>query len=140
MTRVNVFRSLARAAIVWLFGLLLLVLLSPQTASAQDPGARPRAKVVVAVLPFRVNSARPLGYLESSLADLLATRLEASGQVEVVESVTVRETMVAYPAEPTETVLRRLAQELGADFVVLGSLTELAGRYSLDVRVTSTLR
>ena len=89
MTRVHVFRSLARVAIVGLFGSLLLGLLSAQAASAQaasaqaasaqDPGARTRAKVVVAVLPFRVNSARPLGYLESSLADLLTSRLEASG-------------------------------------------------------------
>lgn len=93
-------------------------------------------RVVVAVLPFEVYSAEPLDYLEDSLANLLATRLETSDKVEVVEALTVRETLVAYPGERTETVVRRLARELGADYVVLGSLTELAGQYSLDVRVT----
>ena len=93
-------------------------------------------RVVVAVLPFEVHSEKPLDYLEGSLAELLATRLEASGQVDVVEAVTVRETLIAWPGERTEDALRRLARELAADWVVVGSLTELAGHYSLDVRVT----
>jgi outer membrane protein insertion porin family len=94
-------------------------------------------KVVVAVLPFRVHSAQPLGYLERSLADLLTARLEASGRVQVLESLVVGEALLGYAAgELTEVALRRLASELGADFVVAGSLTELADRFSLDVRVT----
>lgn len=125
----------------WLVLLGLAVLLGALVAPLAPAAARaaeeaPAIRVVVAVLPFKVNSARPLGYLETSLADLLASRLEASGRVEVVESVTVRETLVAYPGERTEDAVRRLARELGADYVVVGSLTELAGRYSLDVRVT----
>jgi outer membrane protein insertion porin family len=48
----------------------------------------------------------------------------------------VRQSLVAYAGERTETAVRRLAAELGADFAVVGSLTELAGHYSLDVRVT----
>ncbi|MGH7289320.1 MAG: outer membrane protein assembly factor BamA, partial [Myxococcota bacterium] len=99
------------------------------------PDVKP-VRVVVAVLPFEVHSEKPLDYLEASLADLLATRLEASGQVDVVEAVTVRETLIAWPGERTEDALRRLARELHADWVVVGSLTELAGHYSLDVRVT----
>ena len=115
--------------------LSLLVLVAgflPGAAHAQSRAV----KVVVAVLPFEVYSAEPLDYLEDSLANLLATRLEASEKVDVVEALTVRETLVAYPGERTETVVRRIAKEVGADFVVLGSLTELAGQYSLDVRVT----
>ncbi|HET6304669.1 MAG TPA: outer membrane protein assembly factor BamA, partial [Myxococcota bacterium] len=94
-------------------------------------------KVLVAVLPFRIHSAEPLGYLEKSLAELLSARLEASGRVQVLESVVVREALLGFTAgELTEASLRRLASELGADWVVAGSLTELAGRFSLDVRVT----
>ncbi|MBW2242668.1 MAG: outer membrane protein assembly factor BamA [Deltaproteobacteria bacterium] len=122
---------LQRIMALALLGGLLLTGLAPRSAAAQDA-----VRIVVAVLPFEVHSAEPLDYLENSLADLLATRLEASERVEVVEALTVRETLVAYPGERTEAVVRRLAREVGADFVVLGSLTELAGHYSLDVRVT----
>jgi len=123
-----------------LSALLLLLSLPADRAAAAKPDPRGPVsapiKVVVAVLPFRVHSARPLDYLENSLADLLATRLEASGRVDVLEALTVRESLVAYAGERTEIAVRRLAAELGADFVVVGSLTELAGHYSLDVRVT----
>jgi len=125
----------------WLARLALPVLLAAGAAglgAAAPAAAQPAApvRIVVAVLPFEVHSEKPLAYLESSLADLLSTRLEASGRVDVVEAVTVRETLIAWPGEKTEDVLRRLARELHADWVVVGSLTELAGRYSLDVRVT----
>ena len=124
----DVRRWLAACAAAW----VLTGLAAP--ASAAAPGAP--ARVVVAVLPFEVHSEKPLDYLEASLAELLATRLEASGRVDVVEAVTVRETLIAWPGEKTEDALRRLARELRADWVVVGSLTELAGHYSLDVRVT----
>jgi len=94
-------------------------------------------RVLVAVTPFRIHSAQPLGYLEQSLADLLSSRLEASGRIEVVDAVIVREALVDYAAgELSEVALRDLARKLGADYVVSGSLTELAGHFSLDVRVT----
>lgn len=121
-------RTLRSSAL--LFFVVLVGGLLPTSALAQS------VKVVVAVLPFEVYSAEPLDYLEDSLANLLATRLEASDKVQVVEALTVRETLVAYPGERTETIVRRIAKQVGADFVVLGSLTELAGQYSLDVRVT----
>jgi outer membrane protein insertion porin family len=114
------------------FGLFALAAAWLGAAAA---AAAPPVKVVVAVLPFEVHSEKPLAYLESSLADLLSARLEASGRVDVVEAVTVRETLIAWPGEKTEDTLRRIARELSADWVVVGSLTELAGRYSLDVRV-----
>lgn len=92
--------------------------------------------VVTAVLPFEVHSAKPISYLETSLAELLVTRLESSGRVRVVESEAIREGLVAVAGERSETTVRRIAGDVGADWVVAGSLTELAGRYSLDVKVT----
>jgi len=108
-------------------------------AAAGEPAASaPDAiRVLVAVTPFRIHSAQPLGYLEQSLANLLSSRLEASGRILVVDSVIVREALVDYAAgELSGVALRRLALELGADYVVSGSLTELAGHFSLDVQVT----
>jgi outer membrane protein insertion porin family len=132
-------RLLARAALA-----SLVLAATAQTARAQAEPAPPAAaaparavKVLVAVLPFQVHSTGGVQYLESALVDLLTTRLEASGRIEVVDSVVVRESIVDHAAgELAESELRRIAREVDADYVVAGSLTELAGRYSLDVRVT----
>ncbi len=111
---------------------------TPSAFPAAGPAPRSGPiKVLVAVTPFRIHSAQPLGHLEQTLADLLSSRLEASGKIDVVDAVIVREALVDYAAgELTEIALRRLARELGADYVVSGSLTELAGNFSLDVRTT----
>ncbi|MEE9607718.1 MAG: outer membrane protein assembly factor BamA [Myxococcota bacterium] len=97
---------------------------------AQTPAAGEAP--LVAVLPFRVHSAKPLDYLGESLANLLRARLEASGEVRVLDPGRVG----SAPAPAAEARVREVARELGAAWVVSGSLTELAGRYSLDVRVT----
>jgi outer membrane protein insertion porin family len=112
----------------WTAWLVLLFLPLPLAAQPDAAPAR------VAVLPFQVNSAKPLDYLKS-LSELLLSRLEASGQVEVLEGQAVRDKTVALAGERSDTTMRRVARELGADHVVAGSLTELAGRYSLDVKV-----
>jgi outer membrane protein insertion porin family len=115
------------------FAFVLALAAAATPARAQSPGA---IKVLVAVLPFEVHSARPLAHLETSIADELTRRLEASGKVEVVDTVVVREALIAHVAgERTDEVLRKLAKEVGAEWVVQGSVTELAGSYSLDVRV-----
>lgn len=125
-------RACARHSWMWRTGrpslltcaLLLLALL----AGAQEAPTGPTPRV--AVLPFQVNSARPIDYLGSSLADLLRSRLEASGRLSVLDAVTSQR------AVGLEAGLRALARELAADYLVTGSLTELAGRFSLDVRIT----
>ncbi len=123
----------ARHAYSFLTRLLAAVLaFSVAVLPAFAQSAAP-APVRVMVLPFQVHSARSLAYLEQSLADLLTTRLEASGRVEVVEADAA--TVPFKGALGTEPGLRDIARERGARFIVTGSLTELAGQYSLDLRV-----
>lgn len=124
--------QLGWSRLAW-FAFILALAAVPTPARAQAQGA---IKVLVAVLPFQVHSARPLAHLETSIADELTKRLEASGKIEVVDTVVVREALIAHVAgERTDEVLRKLAKEVGAEWVVQGSVTELAGSYSLDVRV-----
>ena len=110
---------------------------SAQVAVDQSIVQPKPVRVLVAVLPFRVYAAEPSAELETTVTRLLVSRLEASGGVKVVEAITVREFLIARGNETTEETLRDLARELGADYVVAGSLTELAGRFSIDVRITS---
>jgi outer membrane protein insertion porin family len=112
----------------------LLAALAPPAALAQAQPDEP----VLAVLPFQVHSAKPLDYLGESVANLIRSRLEASGRVRVLDAARVSQRVGPDGAAgASEAELRALARDLGSGFVVSGSLTELAGRYSLDVRVTS---
>jgi outer membrane protein insertion porin family len=111
--------------------LLLAVLIAPSVpATAAE-------KPVIAVARFRVHSSKPLDYLGESLANLVRTRLESSGEVRVLDAAATPDAEAqAAEAQAGDASLRRLAADLGADAIVTGSVTELAGRYSLDVRVT----
>jgi len=92
---------------------------------------------VLVVLPFQVHSAKPLQHLEESLPTLLASRLAGTGKIAVVDQSRVRDALPpGPPPEYTDAEARAFARELGADGIVSASLTELAGRYSLDVRIT----
>jgi outer membrane protein insertion porin family len=111
----------------------LLVLCGPAAAVAQAPSDPP----TIGVLPFQVRSAKSLDYLGESLVNLIRSSLEASGDVRVLESADVL-AQVGSGGVPgaSDRKLRELAGALAADFVLSGSLTELAGRFSLDIRVT----
>ncbi|MGH0031997.1 MAG: hypothetical protein ACQGVC_19575, partial [Myxococcota bacterium] len=65
------------------FWIACALLLLPLWAAAQE-GSAPLPRVVV--LPFEVNSAQPIDYLGGSLADLLRSRLESSGQLAVLDA------------------------------------------------------
>jgi outer membrane protein insertion porin family len=94
----------------------------------------------VAVLPFRLNSAGTLSFLSGSLDELLAQRIEASGEVSAVAfrdlaSATSEIQSSARGDSLSDEALRAMAGTHSLDGIVAGSVTELAGRFSVDVRV-----
>lgn len=94
----------------------------------------------VAVLPFRVNSTGSLRFLSEPLDELLAQRIETGGEVSAIAKPGLAEAgQTTIPgAETSDAALRAWASKQGLDGVVVGSLTELAGRFSIDVRVIPT--
>ena len=139
------------ASVLLLSGWIAFAFVGPSAAQdagsgVPEPAADPRdvdtreaqgARIPIAVLPFRIHSARPLGYLTESLADLLATHLEATGKVEVLGSQTVNDALGgASRTDFSEEELRSLAERLAVRVVISGSVTELAGSFSLDIRLT----
>ncbi|CAG1005200.1 Outer membrane protein assembly factor BamA [Myxococcaceae bacterium] len=127
--------SFSRPALILASLFAILFGTAAPVARAETPVATPK-RVEVAVLPFRVNSAKPLDQLEKSLPEMLRARLDATGRIEVLDPAKVRERAGArIAADPGDPVVRTVSSELGARFGVIGSLTELAGRFSLDARV-----
>lgn len=109
----------------------------PVEYGALEPEPRTRSDKRIAVLPFRVNSTGSLRFLSGPLDELLAQRIEAGGEVSAIAKpglTAAGETDIP-GAERSDAALRTWAAGQGLDGVVVGSLTELAGRFSIDVRV-----
>jgi outer membrane protein insertion porin family len=121
--------GLARSASLVAASLAIAVALAPAPARA--------SRTVVAVLPFEVHSAKPIGHLGETLADLVRERLAAGGELEVLPPETVAARLASTPSPGAgDAELREVARRIGADQLLTGSLTELAGHFSLDARLT----
>ncbi|HVH20371.1 MAG TPA: POTRA domain-containing protein, partial [Myxococcota bacterium] len=107
---------------------------SPTTAAQPPAATEPSARI--AVLPFTVYSARDQAQLGEEIAGDLRARLETFGSLRVLDAAS-SSAAATQIAQGDEAALRETARSLGVDYVVSGTLTELAGRYNLDVRVTS---
>lgn len=110
----------------------------PVEYGAIDAPAPTAASKRIVILPFRLHSAESLGFLSGALDELLAKRIEAGGEVSAVAwgDLEDRAGIDIPETDASDASLRRVAAQVGLDGVVSGSLTELAGRFSLDVRVT----
>ena len=146
-------KSLGRRALllaVLLGAILLSAGTGASTAAAQSPGpvevgaaqSQPTASAQVVVLPFKLNSPNSPSFRTGTLDELLAERIETSGEVSVLAAGDATKGLGDRLAEEerSDEALRALASRLGIDAVVTGSLTELAGRFSLDVRLVPARR
>ncbi len=113
-------------------GALALAAGAAPPALAQAPDARVR----LAVLPFRVESAKPIAYLGESLANLVRVRLAESEGLELLPAPEVSARLGdALRPEASDAELRAFAGELGLAGWVTGQLSELSGRYDLMLRL-----
>jgi outer membrane protein insertion porin family len=127
----------------WLWGLGLAAALSltliaaPRPVAAQRPGpgglVETKAPIVVAVLPFRVNGPAEVAYLGQAIPDVLTTRLVTLTPAEQGAVAAAIQRRGGAPL--TEAVAREVGREAGAQFVVVGSLTAIGDRLSLDARI-----
>ncbi len=112
---------------------LILVLLTvcifsrSGTVSAEE-------KESIAVLPFRVHSLKPLDHLKSGLQEMLVIRLERRGFKTASVSVVNEHPLAFLPVFETKDFLI-LGKDLDVEWVVSGSLTEVGGKVSVDLKV-----
>jgi TolB-like protein len=92
----------------------------------------------VAILPFLINSQENIDYLREGIYDIISSRITSEGKIVVVERSQVER--VLYEERPMrldETVATHIGMKVGADYVVLGSLTKIGNYFSLDARLLS---
>ncbi len=91
-----------------------------------------QSKGKVAVLPFMLHTAKPADHLSLGLQKMLTTRLAEKG-FELIDPRTVNEGSLSRIRASEADLLRRVAREMGVDWVISGSLTHIGDVVSLDL-------
>ena len=90
----------------------------------------------VVILPFSLHSAENIDYLRQGIGDMLASRLSVNEKIDVVN----RDTVLAAVKDsggkelPLADVFG-LGKNLGADFVLMGTITKIGNNLSIDGRL-----
>jgi len=89
----------------------------------------------VAILPFTLNAPPDLQYLQEGLRDMLGSRMRAEAGARIIAKAEADGALKAAGGRPTAENLPTLAKQLGADYLVYGSITALGGGISIDTQV-----
>jgi TolB-like protein len=113
---------------------LILTLPSPSITQTREP-----SKVYkVAILPFLIHSQENLDYFREGIYDILTSRITVEGRIVVIErSIVERALYEERPLRLDEAVAKKVGMRVGADYIVLGSLTKIGDYISLDARLIS---
>ncbi len=89
----------------------------------------------VVVLPFTMNADRDLSFMQEGIMDMLASRLTWKGQVSVVGKGEVKRTVAGLDRPMDNDMALAAGKALGADYVIMGSLTIFGESVSIDAKV-----
>jgi TolB-like protein len=122
--------------LIFLVAVVLFVqFVSAETETERQASLKEQIPIKVAILPLNIHSGENLSYMQEGLLDMLSSRVELGGRVAVLEKGDVKKAFAQVSGEMDSQSARKLGQELGADFVVFGSLTKLGDSASLDLKV-----
>ncbi|MCD6298525.1 MAG: outer membrane protein assembly factor BamA, partial [Deltaproteobacteria bacterium] len=115
---------------IWVRVLLILVacvFFRPNFVVAEERGR-------VAVLPFRIHALKPLDHLERGLQKMLTVRVEKRG-FDVVSPDMINKHPLAFLPQLEMRDIVKMGKDLGCDWIVIGSLTQIGERISLDLKM-----
>ena len=111
--------------IKWLISLsALLLLLSSSPLSAQEA----LLKATLLILPFEVNSPAQGEALGKAIMEGMRSEFAKRGDIDLLEE-----------AVTEKGDLKAIARQVGAAFLIYGSVTELGGNYSIDARLLNSI-
>ena len=91
----------------------------------------------VAILPVKIHAPEKMEYLQAGLMDMLASRISGKHNVQILDRKQVAKTFKKFKQDLNETTARSLAEDLGADYIVSGSVTFFGTGGSIDFKVFS---
>ena len=91
--------------------------------------------IKIAILPFAINSLENLDPLKEGLMDMLSSRIHVDGRIMVVEKIDVKKAVAGIEGEMSLESAKKVGLKVGADYVLIGSLTKIGENVSLDTQL-----
>ena len=113
---------------------MLLILIFSAHSVAQDTPKK------ILVLPFNINAKEDLSFLQNGIHDMLVTRLSHEDKVITMGKDAIGSALGKIPKPIKEPAAIDLGLSLGADYVVLGSMTVFGESISTDVKFIDALQ
>ena len=92
-------------------------------------------RLKVAILPVQIHAAEKMEYLHSGLMDMLESHLGGKGGIEILDRSLVAKAFDKFKKDLNDSTARSLAEDLGADYLVAGSVTFFGTGGSIDFEV-----
>jgi TolB-like protein len=108
----------------------ILIILDGSAAAAKETN--------IALFEFDVNSREELGYLKSGISALLPSRISVPKKINVIDDYRIKKELAKNPKK-TLPNMTSIAEKLGADFMVFGSITKLGENISIDASLVDIL-
>lgn len=89
----------------------------------------------LAVVPFQINASEDLAYIRKGVTRMLHSRLSWDKNVMVVSGSQIKNLLPEKGNIPETKQIYEIARAIFSDFVLSGSITELADSFSIDARV-----
>ncbi len=89
----------------------------------------------VAVLPFTINADKDITYVKKGISRMFFSRLSWPDKVQVIPPKKIQGLENDLADLPEDKQVKITADKTGSQYVVLGSITQFAGSFSIDARV-----
>ena len=127
--------SSLKSLIFFIWAMIFVPYAFGQVGAGRQASPKPENPFKVAILPVTIHSAESLEYLREGVYTMFSSRVELEGRVSVLERAAVKKALSQFSGEIDSEAPQKLGENLGADFVVFGSLTKLGDTASLDLKV-----
>lgn len=101
--------------------------------------AQPGSSEKVWVFPFQIHATDDMAYLGNEIKKALEINLKADGATIITPDHSVSGQATDGKGKMDPQLLRQAGRQLGADFILWGSLTWVDGQYSIDSHLIQTL-
>jgi TolB-like protein len=104
-------------------------------ARATTPDTGVKLPATIAVLPFTIHASEDVAHIQQGVVHMLHSRLAWTDHVRVVPGRRIETLLNDRNEKDRNQLIRQVAEQTGSDFILDGSITRLAGSFSIDAMV-----